>query len=268
MKINLFVAGFAKSGSSYIYSLLSSQEDISGGLEKEPAFFSFKEVNKSDLYHDFYEDRKYLLDGTVEYAMDDRSAERIFEYNQEARIIFVIRDPLSRAWSHYWHKVKMGEEKRTLDEVRKSDLAQDYLVSYGQYQEKINAWLKIFGEDKVIVFTLSQIKNDNVRVCQRLEDFLKIKINYDSDCINENSSKIPRLLWVAKFGAFVRKNRLIDYPIPRLLKKYIRRSNRWIQDVNLRRANNAMPPDWWGKKFRTYLQDEIIYYEKMVGNRK
>ena len=41
MKVNLFLAGFAKSGSSYIYSLLSNQARVSGGLEKEPAFFCF-----------------------------------------------------------------------------------------------------------------------------------------------------------------------------------------------------------------------------------
>jgi hypothetical protein len=268
MKVNLFLAGFAKSGSSYIYSLLSNQARVSGGLEKEPAFFCFANKKSIDWYHDFYGRNRYLIDGTVEYSMGTGVCDRVFNYNPEAKIIFVIREPLSRAWSHYCHRLKMGEELRTLKEIHHSDLEQDYLVDYSRFKHRIEAWSLIFGPDRVIVFTLDQIENDQKTLCKRLEKFLQIEVDYDVTGIDRNFSRVPRLIWFARFGAVVRRMRVIDWPMPSFLKILLRKMNRRLQSLNLMEADNPEPPFWWREKLTPYLESDISYYNEMVESGK
>jgi len=52
--------------------------------------------------------RKVRIDTTSSYIWSARTAERIHSYNSAAKIMVVLRNPIDRAFSHYWHLKHRG----------------------------------------------------------------------------------------------------------------------------------------------------------------
>ena len=123
-KPNLFIVGAPKSGTSLIWSLLKDHNDIffSKNPEKEINFFSYDEL-KSDSYYKSFKinslerylncfknanNQKYIVDGSVSYFAYPSVPNKIYKFNQDAKIVIIIRDPIERAASHYQMDVRMG----------------------------------------------------------------------------------------------------------------------------------------------------------------
>jgi hypothetical protein len=75
----------------------------------------------------------------------------------EARILYLMRDPVERAISHYWHFVAAGRE--TLPPDRALRERDDY-VARSDYAWQIEPYLKRFGEDQVYLLTLEDLQAD------------------------------------------------------------------------------------------------------------
>ena len=56
-------------------------------------------------------------EATVEYLVDPQACKRIYKHLPDVKLIFILRNPINRAWSHYWHRVKNGEEIRSFDKI-------------------------------------------------------------------------------------------------------------------------------------------------------
>ncbi len=51
-----------------------------------------------------YSIQKIIVDNTTSYARDPLAPKRIYNYNPKSKIVFLIRNPIDRAFSHYWHE--------------------------------------------------------------------------------------------------------------------------------------------------------------------
>jgi Sulfotransferase family len=90
----------------------------------------------------------------------------------DVRYIAILRDPVSRAWSHYLHEVRRGHETRdfvtalmeepaALHKVAPEDLEQRGFVSYehqhhsylarGRYSEQLERWFALVGRERGLV---------------------------------------------------------------------------------------------------------------------
>ncbi len=106
-KVNTFIVGTQKGGTSALYYYLEKSPEVSGGYKKEIGFFSQEHTSK--LGKDWYERQfatfkkkpKILLDATPEYLYYPSVPERIYKYNPDAKIIILLRNPVMRAYSHY-----------------------------------------------------------------------------------------------------------------------------------------------------------------------
>ncbi len=106
------------------------------------------------------------------YLFHPAVPERVAALDAEIRFIVVLRDPVSRAWSHYLHEVRRGHEHRTfeaaikaeadaVDQVPASDLGRRGFVSYehqhhsyvarGRYAEQLARWFDVVGRERGLV---------------------------------------------------------------------------------------------------------------------
>lgn len=118
MKTNLFIAGACKSGTTFLHDYLSSQKDICGSIPKEPYFFELEKKYRNELSYfnsvfKNYSDEKYLLDGRHRTMFFSWIAYDVFIYNPEAKFIFILRDPIERAYSHWWMWYSRGVLKKS-----------------------------------------------------------------------------------------------------------------------------------------------------------
>src|ERR1700712_5403611 len=120
-KPNLFIIGAAKSGTTSLHYYLSQHPDIFMSTVKEPHFFAnvkekdkriYEQPKKGEIHHTriitdldvylsiFESDHPVIYRGEASpsYFFDSDAAKKVFDFNPEARIIILLREPVSRAF--------------------------------------------------------------------------------------------------------------------------------------------------------------------------
>ena len=164
-----------------------------------------------DWYHGLFENSDLPLRGEASptYMFKGRvAAERILDYNPDGRFIFMLRDPISRAWSHYWANRRKGPERlppidafRAEEErIALSERAR-YRYSYaarGRYGEQLAAYQEVVGPERMLVIVLENYLADPESHHTQLQDFLDLppNIRLPADAARErvNPGGMPRFL--------------------------------------------------------------------------
>jgi hypothetical protein len=124
LRPNIFVIGVQKSGTTSLYGHLAKHPQIQPPLVKEVHYFDVAQARGDGWYNAHFptiESAKraedaigravHTFDTTPYYMFHPDVTARILRYAPDAKIIAVLRDPVARAWSHYWHEWTRGFEK-------------------------------------------------------------------------------------------------------------------------------------------------------------
>lgn len=125
-KVEIFIIGGQKCGTTALHSFLSQHPNIKPGAHKEIDFFNYDKLYNKGLnyYHSIFELNFYerylknlkLIDASPSYLTDqlpEITAERIYNYNHNAKIIVIVRNPLERAFSAYMmYKNRFNEGRK------------------------------------------------------------------------------------------------------------------------------------------------------------
>ncbi|MDO5655731.1 MAG: sulfotransferase [Flavobacteriaceae bacterium] len=227
-KVNLFVVGAMKAGTTAFTEMLAQHPDIYFSPVKEPHYFvkdlpqsmyspsrffslekyldeKFPEplhithIQTLDQYEKIFskapDNVKYRAEGSTGYLHAPESAKIIYDYNPNAKIIILTRDPLKRAYSHYQMNAGLGRETRSFEEAISQDI-KDYqagkrdqwnYLGMSIYQENIQRFLNIFGEN-VLVIDLRENKENPTIFLDKINRFLQIQ-TYDFNLERKNESR-------------------------------------------------------------------------------
>ena len=213
-KANLFVVGAMRAGTTSFMELLSQHPDIYVSPIKEPHFFvdelpkevyspsrkfSIKTYFKNDFpkklhighvqSHEQYEklfslakDERYRAEASTCYLHEPNAAAKIKQYNPDAKIIIILRDPMERAYSQYAMNVGLGRENRTFEAVVKSELQllqEGNLPWYGIlnmscYDASVVRYQQLF--DDVCLVILKELSSVPKETFGSISDFLQITL--------------------------------------------------------------------------------------------
>ena len=234
-KSNLFVIGAMKSGTTSLCQYLATHPDIFMVSVKEPMHFS-REENWSqghETYLRLFADANkemYIGEGSTEYSkrpFREGVAQRIYEFNSSAQIVYVLRDPFDRIVSQHKHMVKTENESRSLREIIQN--RSDYLTnSYYAYQ--IRPYLKLFGRESVYLDTFEALKVSPASFCKRLFCWLGIDSDYVPPTLNQRFNVSPTIIntldgnsLVVKLLSSLKRVYAIDTMTPRAIRKLIKK---------------------------------------------
>lgn len=191
-KVNLFVVGAPKSGTSSIYQLFRKLPEIFAPNQKEMHFFSQPDVLNTyynlersprslTSYHkhfDFSSDRKYFCDCSPSYLHSADTAGKIFEYNAKAKIIIVLRNPVDRAISHYLMDRRYGLVEHDLLQILQNpntfSMYYDQYVANGFYARDVKPYQTLFPAENILILRYDELINTPKIALLELENFLKI----------------------------------------------------------------------------------------------
>ena len=241
---NFFLVGAAKSGTTSVYDFLNHHSEALMSPIKEPNYFStdisihkFSEVYKKTTFLEvdkyfsnskleplqltFVQDRKHydrlyekssdeIIRGecSTSYLYSGNAAQNIFNYNPDAKIVIVLRNPIQRAYSHYLMALKYGfTDKDFLTAIQEDQSKEEkgwgcseLFIDLGLYTEQIDRYFNVFGKKQVEVLFMEDLKSDPRAFYSRLCEFLKID---DQDTffedVKSNSALIPRYPRLNKF---------------------------------------------------------------------
>jgi len=194
----LICPGAQKSGTTFLYSLLSQHPDIYFSKYKEVHFFSVDHEYKKGINYflDMFKEsnhEKYLADFTPEYLPKFYSIPRIKkEFGDNVKFIVVLRDPIKRAFSQYNMRISKGRKTGSFYELVekqcKEDIKYTTLVGRGLYYEQLNNLYKYYSNDNILIITFEQLTHYTDKTIKQVLTFLKLnsKITFDGNInINE-----------------------------------------------------------------------------------
>ena len=127
LKPNLFIIGAPKSGTTALYRYLSSHPNIYMCTPKEPHYFAndlngFNFVKSLDEYQSLFKGKnknhKIIGEASVWYLYSENALENIYNYNKEAKIIVMLRNPIDLFTSLHQNFLYNGyEDKEDLKEA-------------------------------------------------------------------------------------------------------------------------------------------------------
>ncbi|MGP4038809.1 sulfotransferase family protein [Gracilibacillus sp. D59] len=230
-KVNLFLVGAAKAGTTSMHYYLNQSHEINSSYIKEPFFFtdrlSLTNSGKKldwDSYHKLYKlsnkEYMYYLDASVSYLCFSEVAKDIYDYNPKAKIIIMLRDPIQRFLSYYKMYVKRKNLKMTPKQFLEEENTFLPKLEPGLYSDAIQEYLKYFGNNVHIIIFEELIDNPK-KIEQNLKQFLEIEsisLEVDKKLNESNKEKVKSI------SDFIHKDNklktfLKNSPIPTKLRR-------------------------------------------------
>ena len=196
-----------------MWQYLYQHPEIFMSRVKEPHYFSRNEPTVVTPVKDeqsylrlFSGSSSYRLRGEASpsYLRDSETPARVRHRSPGAKIVIILRDPVARAESAYWHAVRYGLEERTLQEAIEAALAERsptagrYLQS-GFYAEAVERWLETFP-DSVLILLFDELVADIRSEMESVFRFLEVDSTFAErlDTGARNRSSLPRNSLVAR----------------------------------------------------------------------
>lgn len=172
---NLFVIGAAKGGTSSLHVYLGLHPEVHMSVLKEPHHFS-RRAGPEHIHNDrpplsdaqysaLFDTRKPIRgESSVSYSFwpyPSGVPELIRAAAPDARFIYLVRDPVDRAISHYNHRRFLGREPRSLAEVLADprEPEERYLTA-SSYATQLERYLEHFEGDRFLILEQRDLLDD------------------------------------------------------------------------------------------------------------
>jgi len=182
---NLIIIGGLKCGTTSIHHYLGLHPQINMSKPKELNFF-VKELNW-DLGIPWYEGRfdgRFPVRGesSPHYTNLPRYqgvAQRIHDNIPDAKLLYMVRDPISRILSHWRHATGAGYERRPMEEVLLRD-DQTY-VTRSMYWMQLQPYLELFPRERIEVITQEELRDDREGTMRRAFAYAGVDPGFHSE---------------------------------------------------------------------------------------
>jgi Sulfotransferase family len=224
------IAGERKCGTTTLHHWMSCHPDVYMYPPWDVNYFLEEEIRRLRHWRDGETDldawerthsrgayENLFRDGAGRPAIGEKSAdiffwrpahERVARYLPEARFIVILRDPVKRAWSHYWDEIGKGTGRESLsfedalekeeERARRSAYARLHLsyATRGFYDETLEHWLDFVQQARVLVLTLEELHKEPVVTLKRAYEFVGVDPNRGLELAgtrhNTNATRIDR----------------------------------------------------------------------------
>jgi len=227
-KINLFIIGASKCGTTSIWHMLKYHTNTYMLKTKEPCIFSFKNylkrLNKFSYEINQHSKESYIGEASTIYSLTTIIPEipmRIADYNPNAKIIYIVREPISRlksVWrqtlsSGHWHQQVYKnytdvEVPLMPKNFEKAIFKYPPYIETCKYWSHLNNYRKFFKDENILLLFFEDLKSDPKKTYHEICDFLAINPEEDETLFEkQNSSEGKKMLvnWYIK----LRKNQYL-----------------------------------------------------------
>ncbi len=192
---NFIIFGSMKSGSTSLCNYLNQHPDIFISKKKEPNFFlrekgsQITQNGKTTVYTlDWYKywfrnaTQKAIGEASIAYLSNEKAPARIKSTLPNVKLIAILREPVSRLYSHYLFMVKANQEAHNVDLLKlietdkKSDSPQRYFER-GLYFHYLKNYYEIFDPQNIKIFLFEDFTSNPMKVVKDIFEFLEV----DSD---------------------------------------------------------------------------------------
>ena len=232
-KPNLFIVGKAKSGTTALHAMLDQHPEIFMSPFKEPNHFNREHIDEAkrrdggyrglpykdlDRYLELFDgaDKQKIIGEASPAYMDSRlAASEIAKFNPDAKILIILREPVSFVRSLHSQMLRSGNEtEKDLDKALRlegarkrgenipkftSNPANLFYAERANYCEQVGRYLDAFDPSQVKVIIFEDFREDNRAVLKTILEFLGVDAEFSFDPINLNVREDVRFVKLASW---------------------------------------------------------------------
>lgn len=267
---NLVVVGATKAGTTSMHNYLAVHPEISASAEKEMRFFQDPRCSEwiGEYQAHFATGTRFRLESTPFYSKAPcypGVVGRMADLVPDARIIYLVRDPVDRIIAEYVELVQWNAASRSIEEeLADPDEPTNGLVASSRYATQLSLYLERFAKSQVLVLDLADLATDLSAAMDRVFTFLDLAPlslpaeEYGRFNTLEEKRALPGWLMALRRGPLVRAVRRLPAG-PRLFVSQAawRRTGALIERPVLSEATEAA--------LRESLQPEVDRLRALTG---
>ena len=259
---SFLIIGAAKSGTTSLAEYLDQHPEVFFCPTKEPNYFAFAgetlpppgPVSPEVLYELFYRysvtdygeylslfesvgQQKAIGEASVRYLYYEEAPRRIKEKIPDVRLIVILREPVSRLYSHYCMNVQYQLEPLSLPEAMAAEKARRdanwgwdwHYANVSLYFKQIKRYLDLFGRDQVKVFLYDDFVDKPLAVYQEICRHIGVSDRFVPDMSRRGMvSYRPKNFTLDRWLHWPNRARtLLRHYFPRITGSAISRLGRW-----------------------------------------
>lgn len=227
---DFLIIGAMKAGTTTLWGDLRLQPEIFLPEEKEPGDLKNDAVLRADGMRNYARlfsgalSNQLCGEASTYYTMlpdisgvPERAAEVC---GRKLKIIYVVRNPITRALSHHRHSFIGGDMPADINEAVVKD---PRLINYSKYAMQLQPWLDVFGPQNIYVMKMEDYIAQRSTKMRELCEFLGIKIDvrvleHPQKALNTKDD----LVRLGRFAKQISEN------------TFYRRTLRWVLPLSLR----------------------------------
>lgn len=211
-KIDFVGIGAPKCATTWIYECLKEHPQIwmSPKDRKEFSYFFLSSENSLDS-----KKYKYFLktwksgqlrgDFNNAYIITSGIAERIKNHNPDIKILVSLRNPVSRAYSHYLHRYSLTKKDwKPFFQAVKNPEDRRAIIEFGFYGKLLQKFFDKFKRENILVLVCENIKKDPLKFIRKVYKFLGVDHSFEPQRAKMNIN--VTLFKLTKLGNFVHKS--------------------------------------------------------------
>lgn len=179
-----YLIGAPKCGTTTLTDLLAHHPGVCLARPRDADFFTRNRERGYDWYRTLFQgdDHQVFLDVSLSYAqapVQARSAPthldgvpgRIYAARPDARFLYVVRDPVARTYSMYWHNRRHGHESLALRDAIREDPA---YLEVSDYAAQLQRYFEYFPQDSFKILIFERMTRDPVAAARECLAFLGV----------------------------------------------------------------------------------------------
>jgi hypothetical protein len=249
MRPNLIIIGATKCGTSSLHHYLARHPQIFMSKPKELRFFT-KHWNKGVAWYEshFGVDTPIRGESSPQYTVYPKNAgvpARMHSVVPDARLIYMVRDPVERVVADYLERLGQFREHRELESIlanfESCIHAQRQYINPSRYWFQIDQYLEFYPAKQILVVALEDLRTRRADTLRHIFRFLHVDETFRDQAFDRvwNDSTSKRRM--SSFGRIVYPNRLrqalhhewVPYPITRVFKALVHATGKPVERPRL-----------------------------------
>lgn len=180
--------GAMKGGTTSLHQYLGAHPQICVSDPKEPDFFLQRNEKSLDWYKQcFSGDAQAYGEASTNYTKYPTFRgvpERMHQRLPDLKLLYLVRDPIERAVSHYVHNRVDGRETRSVDEAFRPVEESHYLQT-SRYHFQLSQYLEHYSQEQVLVLESERLRAARMQVLRRIFSFLGVEPSVEASAFEE-----------------------------------------------------------------------------------
>lgn len=247
---SVVIVGAQKAGTTQLFAYLARHPRLFTAVEKEVNYFSLHADRPVEWYQSRFPLRRKVaavggitIDAPPSYLPNPSALRLMRSVLPEAKLIAVLRDPVSRAFSHFQHAKSRGREPRSFEQAVEDEIALGFFspkfgvalqpdaaaqlgyVARGYYALQLELVFALFPQEQTLIIDSAELFDDTCACCQRVFSFLALE-----PCDVQPGKIYNRGYYKEKIDPLVAERLRQHYlPYDELLVQLLGHSFRWMK---------------------------------------